>query len=155
MAPVALVVGVAVTWWALRVPGEVVGRIAVPGTMDLVLGVGDSLGFTADTDVVFDRPKRKAVPQGCALTLTLVRDGVDLATTTCDLFKTSPATNLIGSNSESAEDGKTRLKILEQHLGCALVAPSAGPATLRASTNVTACVPHAYSVTVTALLSKP
>lgn len=154
LAPLLIVGALGVGWWLFRVPGDVVGEITVPGSLDLAVGVGDELAFTADTDVLFDRPNRKAVPNGCSLQLSLLRDGVELATTRCNLFKTSDSTNFAASSNASQVEGKTRLEISGQRLGCRLTVPSSGASTLRASSNIDTCVPRSYKVVTQVRLSR-
>jgi len=151
LAPTCMAVAAAAGWWLLRTPGEQVGQFAVPGQLELVASAGDELAFTADTDVLFDSPKRKAVPKGCTLELTLAEGGKDLAHATCNLFQTSDATNFTSTSNTREVDGKTRLTITGQHLGCRLTVVAAGIATIRATSNASTCVPRSYAITVTAL----
>ena len=150
LAPMCMAVAATAGWWLLRTPGEQVGQFAVPGHVDLVTAAGDELTFTADTDVLFDSPKRKAVPKGCTLELTLAEGGRDVAHATCDLFHTSDATNFASTSNTREFDGKTPLTITGQHLGCRLSVVAAGTATIRATSNASICVPRSYAITVTA-----
>ena len=151
LAPICMAVAAAAGWWLLRTPGEPVGQFAVPGQLELLASAGDELAFTADTDVLFDSPKRKAVPKGCTLELTLAQGGKDLAHATCNLFQTSDATNFASTSNTREVDGKTRLTITGQHLGCHLTVATAGTATIRGTSNVATCVPRSYAVALTVL----
>lgn len=136
-------------WWVVRVPGEQVGELPVPGKIELGLVAGDELTFTADTDILFDRPSRKALPEGCLLRVALVRAGdarEELSSTSCDLFQTTPGTNISGTSQAAGVEGKTRLRVTEQRLGCTLEVSSTGPAVLRASSNLDTCVTRSYAV---------
>ena len=151
LAPICMALAAAAGWWLLRTPGEPVGQSAVPGHLELLASAGDELAFTADTDVLFDSPRRKAVPLGCTLELTLAQGGKDVAHATCNLFKTSDATNFASTSNKSQVEGKTRLTITGQRLGCHFTVAAAGPAIIRATSNAATCVPRSYAITVTAL----
>ncbi len=146
IAPTCAVLAAGLGWWLLSARGEVVGHSAVPGQIEVVLATGDELAFTADTDVLFDSPKRNAVPQSCMLDLTLVQGGKDVARTTCNLFKTSDAANFAATSNKSPLEGKTRLVITGQRLGCRFAVAATGPTTVKATSNVGMCVPKAYGV---------
>jgi hypothetical protein len=155
VAPICMALAAATGWWLLRVPGEPVGRTAVPGQIEVVLGAGDQLAFTADLDVLFDSPKRKAVPLGCTLELTLAQGSTDVAQTTCNLFKTSDATNVYETANTTEVEGKTRLTVTGQHLGCRFTVAAGGPSVIRATSNAATCVPRAYAIAVQAVRARP
>ncbi len=139
------VVGIAgiLVWRALFPSGEKMGDVAIPGTLDLNLGAGDQLSFTADTDVLFRDSSEHAIPKGCELRLVLVQNDRQIAQTACDLYSSGPGISIASSSSYSNDDasGMRRLRTEGQQVACSLRASTAGRATLRADSNLATCVP--------------
>ena len=146
LAPLCIAAALGVGWWMRRSGGDEIGKMNVPGSFDLGALAGDELTFTTDTDVLFPSRNRKAVPEGCTLQIVLVQNGADVASTSCDLFSTSGSVNIASQEIRAQQDGKTRLTTDGQHVGCGLAVKAAGPATLRATSTMDACVTHAYGV---------
>ena len=139
-----------VVWRVTRVSGTEVAVLTLPGKAEFELGVGDTLRFTADVDVLFNDARRNARPEGCELRLTLEVEGSAPARASCDLFHTTGTTSVGGSAEYSTDSasGLRRLRVGGQRLGCELTAPAAGRAKLSATSTLATCVPRHLDATL-------
>ena len=133
-------IGVAV-WLAFRTRGEEVGRLAVPGTLDVAVAAGDELRFTADSDVLF-AGGRNSKPKGCQLQVKLALGARELATASCDLYGADGAASVAGSSTASTDSatGLRRLQTGGQRLRCGARVTEPGKIRLTTSSNLATCV---------------
>lgn len=144
LAGVVAIVGGALLVRIYRAAGDEVGTVAIPGAVDVVLRAGDRLSFTADTDVLFRDFRRNATPKGCNLDLVLTQDDREIGRTACDLYSSGTGLSVARSSSYATDDatGMRRLAVEGQRLTCAFGPVAIGRVTVRASSNLSTCVPR-------------
>jgi hypothetical protein len=142
----AVVIAV-VSYRHCSVPGDEVGRLSVPGRLELRAQAGDTLRFTVDTEVLFAGYHEDDMPRGCRMELVLSAGGKELGRSACDPYRLSENASAASSSWRNPQDGLVRLRLKESRSGCLFKVHEAGAVTLVATTNLGRCVPRFVSAT--------